>query len=151
MKKLFLVALSMLLMCMMILLLSSCGGPSPAEALGLENGEFPPFISFHCTNELTVKVGETATALEIFTFYEGDELTRRHFSKNDLEVTVRAEHPEIVEIVSFDSAKLVNNSSEGITVKGLKAGTSTVFVQYTYPPTGGSKVIEATVTVTESP
>ena len=149
MKKLFLVALSMLLMCMMVC--TSCGGSSPAEALGLENGEFPPFISFHCTNELTVKVGETATALEIFTFYEGDELTRRHFSKNDLEVTVRAEHPEIVEIVSFDSAKLVNNSSEGITVKGLKAGTSTVFVQYTYPPTGGSKVIEATVTVTESP
>ena len=134
-----------------ILLLSSCGGPSPAEALGLEDGEFPPFISFHCTNELTMKVGETATALEIFTFYEADELTRQHFSKNDLEVTVRAEHPEIVEIVSFDSAKLVNNSSEGITVKGLQAGTSKVFVQYTYPPTGGRKVIEATVTVTGSP
>jgi hypothetical protein len=146
MKKLYWITLALTV----ILPFSSCGR-DPVAALGLEDGEFPPFINLHCMNELTVDVGETAVGPEIFTFCEPDEFTLQHFSKSDLEVTVWAVHPEIPEIVSFDSAKPVNNSGEGITVKGLQAGTSKVFVQYTYPPTGGRKVIEATVTVAGSP
>ena len=56
------------------------------------------------------------------------------------------DHPDIVEIVDYDTQELLDNVQwGGITVKGLKPGVATITVTCIYTPTGGRSEPETCV------
>ena len=143
--------LCMVTLCLaVLLLLSSCKQQNPAEILGLESGEYPNLGAVCFMNEPTVQVGEVCKPLETCRFWEPDEKTAEILKYDDLEIDVWAEDPEVLEIVSVDRDKLAfRQSYDGITVKGLRAGSTKVYIKLTYVYTGGTFTDETTVTVVD--
>ena len=132
-----------------LLLLSSCKQQNPAEILGLESGEYPNLGAIRFMNEPTVQVGEVCKPLETCRFWEPDSKTAEILKYDDLEIDVWAEDPEVLEIVSVNRDKLTFQNCDGITVKGLRAGTTKVYIKLTYVYTGGTFTDETTVTVVD--
>ena len=132
-----------------LLLLSSCKQQNPAEILGLESGEYPNLGMIGFMNEPTIQVGEVCNPLETCRFWEASGVTEDILKYDDLEIDVWAEDPEVLEIISVNRDKLTYWNSDGITVKGLRAGTTKVYIKLTYIYTGGSVTDETTVTVVD--
>ena len=112
-----------------------------------ESGEYPPnFAGLHFWHtEYVFKVGQTTDEFRMARLTEGIV-----FSSKDAAFEVTSSNPDIVEIISYNPTALMDyHEWGGITVKCHKPGVSKIFVTITYLPTGGTKTIEATVTVVD--
>ena len=112
-----------------------------------ESGEYPPNfagLQFWYT-EYEFKVGQITDEFKMARCTEGIV-----FSSKDAAFEVTSSNPDIVEIISYNPTALMDyHEWGGITVKCHKPGVSKIFVTITYLPTGGTKTIEATVTVVD--
>lgn len=130
------------------LLLTSC---NPRPAPEYESGEYPEVVGIHFYDApYQIQLGEETDPFQFeklcgLTIEQG-----KGFRIADLDVKVSVEKPDVLELISFDRDAILDQEEYGgITVKGLKAETSKVYVTFIYTPTGGTKTIEATVTVTD--
>ena len=130
------------------LLLTSC---KPGPAPEYESGEYPEVVGIHFYDApYQIQLGEETDPFQFeklcgLTIEQG-----KGFRIADLDVKVSVEKPDVLELISFDRDAILDQEEYGgITVKGLKAETSKVYVTFIYTPTGGTKTIEATVTVVD--
>ncbi len=112
-----------------------------------ESGEYPPnFAGLHFWyNQYEFQVGQITDEFKMARLTEGIFYDPQ---KASFEVT--SENPDIVEIISYNPTALMDYQEwGGITVQCHKPGVSKIYVTITYLPTGGTRTIEATVTVIE--
>lgn len=111
-----------------------------------ESGEYPANfagLEFWYT-EYEFQVGQITDEFKMARLTEGI-----FYDPEKASFEATSENPDIVEIISCDPDALMDYPEwGGITVKCHKPGVSKIYVTITYLPTGGTKTIEATVTVT---
>lgn len=120
--------------------------------LGAKEDEYPK----HCiraefmTSNIEIAVGETFDSFLMFIPWRSIEHEEDSLKHIDVEFTI--DSPDVVEIVTYDVAQLLNhNEIDGLTVKGLKPGVATITMTCIYKPTGGryTSPTVCTVTVTD--
>lgn len=146
---------------LILLLATACTAPDPSadvsssneasahetESRELESGEWPRKFSPSVSGTYEIEVGQVIDWVHSSFSYEPDD---EYISLDDYSVTLIAEDPEIVEIVSYNRDKLLSYSPEGaIVIKGLKTGTTRLKYSVIYNPTGGAYTSYATVTVVD--
>ena len=136
-----------LMICLSCLIsLASC---SSHPFLGAKEGEYPK----HCiradfmTSNIEIAVGETFDSFLMFIPWRAIEHEEDSLKHIDVEFTI--DSPDVVEIVTYDVAQLLNhNEIDGLTVKGLKPGVATITMTCIYKPTGGRHTSPTVCTVT---
>ena len=144
---------------LILLLTTACAAPDPSadvsssneasvhetESRELESGEWPRKFSPHVSGTYELEVGQVINWVYVSLSYEPDG---EYISFDDYSVTLIAEDPEIVEIVSYDRDKLLSYNTEGaIVIKGLKTGTTRLKYSVIYNPTGGAYTSYAKIIV----
>ncbi len=112
-----------------------------------ESGEYPAnFAGLEFLyNQYEFQVGQITDEFRMACLTEGIFYDPQ---KASFEAT--SENPDVVEIISCDPDALMDYPEwGGITVQCHKPGVSKIYVTITYLPTGGTKTIEATVTVVD--
>ena len=113
-----------------------------------ESGEYPPNFAalLFLQDKYEFQVGQVVSK----EFEMGTLTTGIFYDPKDAAFEVVSENPDIVEILSFDPVVMMDYYYYGgITAKCHKPGVSKIYVTITYLPTGGTKTIEATVTVVD--
>ena len=137
----------LLLLCLsLVLSLVSC---TFHPFMGAKEGEYPK----HCiraefmTSNIEIAVGETFDSFLMFIPWRAIEHEEDSLKHIDVEFTI--DSPDVVEIVTYDVAQLLNNNEiDGLTVKGLKPGVATITMTCIYKPTGGRYTSPTVCTVT---
>lgn len=99
--------------------------------------------------EYEIAVGETIGTFRMMIPYMG--LEHEEDSLQHIDVEFAIDNNDVIEIVSYDIGQLLNhNEFDGLTIKGLKPGTTTITMTFIYKPTNGrSYSSKTTVTVTD--
>ena len=120
--------------------------------MGAKEGEYPEkcIRAEMRSSNVEITVGETFDKFLIFIPWPSIKHVDESIEHIDIEITV--DRPDIVEIVRYDVAELLNHGEDdGLTVKGLKPGVATITMTCIYKPTGGryTSPTVCTVTVTD--
>lgn len=152
MKKTKYISLFALFLCS-FMLFSACADPNspftnnPDSQQEYESGEYPANFAglefFY--DEYEFEVGQITDEFRLIRVTEGI-----FYDPEKASFEATSENPDVVEIISCDPDALMDYPEwGGITVKCHKPGVSKIYVTITYLPTGGTKTIEATVTVVD--
>lgn len=136
-----------------LMLLSACANPdgssgsNPNSQQEYESGEYPANFAglefFY--DEYEFEVGQITDEFRMARLTMGI-----FYDPKDAAFEATSENPDIVEIISCDPDALMDYPEwGGITVKCHKPGVSKIYLTITYLPTGGTKTIEATITVVD--
>ena len=136
-----------LMICLSCLIsLASCSShPFP----NTKEGEYPQkcIRAEMRSSNVEITVGETFDKFLIFIPWPSIKHIDESIEHIDIEITV--DRPDVVEIVSYDVAELLNHGEDdGLTVKGLKPGVATITMACIYKPTGGKYTSPNVCTVT---
>ena len=112
-----------------------------------ESGEWPDAGSLGFeSSEYECQVGVLYDDFDSIYVFNPD----RPYGSKYYNLEVKVQDPDIVDVISYDKYSLLSGIGEGLIVRGLKPGTTTLTVTMIYIPTGGSEDTTVTVKVVEA-
>ena len=139
----------LLLLCLsLVVFLISCASHPFTST---KDGEYPTqcIRASFIHSEYEITVNETVDSFPVFIPYMGLKHEEKSIEHIDVEFAI--DHPDVVEIVSYDVNQLLNNNMyDGLIFKGKKSGVATITMTFIYKPTEGrSPSSKVTVTVVD--